>query len=373
MSLTINGQTLEVPENTTILQAAEQAGIVIPTLCHHKDLTPFGGCRLCSVDVRGMRLPATACTMPVSPGMVVQTESAELTRYRKTILELLLVRFYDAGYTHDGSDAPELDTQFAHWVRFYGIDMKTAMSREPFRQIDSDPNPYIWVDKNKCIMCTRCVRACAEVQGRFVWTQAYRGYDLRIVAGADTTMLQARCESCGACVVHCPTGALDNRMSVKLGAPDRTVETICPYCGAGCTLYLNVKDDVRGGRVVSVSSKAEAPVNGDHLCVKGRYGYDFIVSPERIGKPRVRKYLLDGKPRPPKRDRWVEVDWETALNVAARGLKSARDQHGPDGVGLLASGKLLNEDNYLLNKFARQVIGTNTIDACANLADAAAR
>ncbi len=372
ISLTINGQTLEVPENTTILEAAGQAGIVIPTLCHHKDLTPYGGCRLCSVDVRGMRLPATACTMPVSPGMVVQTESPELTRYRRTILELLLVRFYDAGYTHNGADLPELDNQFAHWVRHYGIEMKSAMAREPFRQIDSDPNPYIWVDKNKCIMCTRCVRACAEVQGRFVWTQAYRGYDLRIVAGADTTMLQARCESCGACVAHCPTGALDNRMSVKLGAPDRTVETICPYCGAGCTLYLNVKDDVPGGRIISVSSNAAAPVNGDHLCVKGRYGYDFVQSPDRIRKPRVRKYLLDGRPRPAKRDRWVEVDWDTALDIAARGLKAARDHHGPDSIGLLASGKALNEENYLLSKLARQVIGTNNIDTSGRLSQARA-
>lgn len=368
ISLTINGQTLEVPENTTILQAAQQAGIVIPTLCHHKDLTPYGGCRLCSVDVRGMRLPATACTMPVSPGMVVQTESPELTRYRRTILELLLVRFYDAGYTHNGSDVPELDTQFAHWVRFYGIDMKAAMAREPFRQIDSDPNPFIWVDKNKCIMCTRCVRACAEVQGRFVWTQAYRGYDLRIVAGTDTTMLQARCESCGACVAHCPTGALDNRMSVKLGAPDRSVETVCPYCSVGCQLYLNVKDDVPGGRVLSVSSNEKARVNGDHLCVKGRYGYDFIQSPNRILKPRVRKYLLEGTPRPLKRDQWVDVDWETALDIAARGLQAVRDQDGPDSIGLLASGKVLNEENYLMNKLARQVIGTNNIDCSTNLA-----
>ncbi len=371
ISLTINGQTLEVPENTTILQAAEQAGIVIPTLCHHKDLTPYGGCRLCAVDVRGMRLPATACTMPVTPGMVVETESPELTRYRKTVLELLLVRFYDAGYTHYGSDAPELDTQFAHWVRHYGIDMQKAMRREPFRQIDSDPNPFIWVDKNKCIMCTRCVRACAEVQGRFVWTQAYRGYDLRIVAGSHTTMLQARCESCGACVAHCPTGALDNRMSVKLGKPDRTVETICPYCGAGCTLYLNLKDDVPGGRVISVTSNAKAPVNGDHLCVKGRYGYDFIQAPERIRRPRVRQYLLDGKARPAKRDRWVEVDWDTALDFAARGLKTIRDTQGPDHIGLLMSGKLTNEDNYLMNKFARQIIGTNNIDLAGNLPRAA--
>src|SRR5512143_2858775 len=308
ISLTINGQTLEVPENTTILRAAEQAGIVIPTLCHHKDLTPYGGCRLCAVDVRGMRLPATACTMLVSPGMVVETETPELMQYRRTVLELLLARFYDAGYTHDGPERPELDTQFAHWVRHYGIDMKSAMAKEPFRQIDSDPNPYIWVDKNKCIMCTRCVRACAEVQGRFVWTQAYRGYDLRIVAGSRTTMLQARCESCGACVAHCPTGALDNRMSVKLGPPGRTVAPVWPYWGGGRQLYLNIKDDVPGGRVLRVTSNLKAPVNGDHLCVKGRYGYDFIESPKRLKKPMVRKYFLEGTARPHNRGPWVEVD-----------------------------------------------------------------
>ena len=366
ISLTINGQTLEVPENTTILKAAEQAGIVIPTLCHHKDLTPYGGCRLCSVDIQGLRLPATACTMLVSPGMIVRTESPALTRYRRTILELLLIRFYDAGYTHMGG-APTLDTQFAHWVNYYGIDMKNAMAKKPFRQIDGDPNPYIWVDKNKCIMCTRCVRACAEVQARFVWTQAYRGYDLRIVSGAATTMLQARCESCGACVAHCPTGALDNKMSVKLGPPDRLVTTICPYCGIGCQLDLNIKDNVPGGRVLRVTSTAKASLNGDHLCVKGRYGYDFIQSPQRLKSPRVRKYLLDGTARPHNRGPWVDVDWEMALDMAAKGLQNARDQYGPGSIGLLTSGKCLNEENYLMNKLARQVLGTNNIDCCEHV------
>jgi predicted molibdopterin-dependent oxidoreductase YjgC len=366
ISLTINGQSLEVPENTTVLKAAEQAGIVIPTLCHHKDLTPYGGCRLCSVDIQGLRLPATACTMLVAPGMIVRTESPALTRYRRTILELLLVRFYDAGYTHTNG-FPTLDTQFAYWVNHYGIDMKKAMAQGPFRQIDSDPNPFIWVDKNKCIMCTRCVRACAEVQARFVWTQAYRGYDLRIVAGTATTMLQARCESCGACVAHCPTGALDNKMSVKLGPPDRLVSTVCPYCGVGCQLDLNIKDDAAGGRVLRVTSSAKAPVNGDHLCVKGRYGYDFIQSPGRLKRPRVRKYILEGTVRPYDRGPWVEVDWETALEVAAKGLRTARDQYGPGSLGLLTSGKCLNEENYLISKLARQVLGTNNIDCCDHL------
>lgn len=364
ISLTINGQSLEVPENTTVLEAAEQAGIVIPTLCHHKDLTPYGGCRLCSVDIQGLRLPATACTMLVSPGMIVRTESPALTRYRRTILELLLVRFYDAGYTR-------LDTQFDYWVKFYGIDMKSAMAREPFRLIDSDPNPFIWVDKNKCIMCTRCVRACAEVQARFVWTQAYRGYDLRIVAGADTTMLQARCESCGACVAHCPTGALDNKSSVKLGPPDRVVPTTCPYCGVGCQMDLHVKEDATGGHILRVTSNEKAPVNGDHLCVKGRYGYDFVHSPRRVLRPRVRKYVLEGTPRQQNRGAWVEVDWDTALDAAARGLSAARDQYGPGSVGIMASGRCLNEENYLMGKLARQLLGTNNIDCCEHVQHAA--
>ncbi len=164
-----------------------------------------------------------------------------------------------------------------------------------------------------------------------------------------------------------PDGRTGQPQSVKLGAPDRTVTTICPYCAVGCQMDLNIKDDVPGGRMISVSSNAKAPVNGDHLCVKGRYGYDFIQSPARHRDPRVRQYLLDGRPRQRQRGPWVDVDWDTALNIAAKGLLAARDQYGPDSIGLLASGKALNEENYLLNKLARQVLGTNNIDCGARL------
>jgi predicted molibdopterin-dependent oxidoreductase YjgC len=368
ISLTINGQTLEVPANATVLEAAEHAGITIPTLCHHKDLTPYGGCRLCVVEIQGARLPATSCTMPVSRGMVVQTESPTLTRYRRAILELLLFNYYDASYTRsNGSVGLAQDTQFVHWANYYGIDVKSSMAKEPRYPVDSDPNPFVWVDMNKCILCTRCVRACAEIQGRFVWAQANRGYTSRIVAGADTTMLQARCESCGACVAYCPTGALDNKMSVSLGRPDRLVSTTCSYCGVGCQLNLNVKEDVAGGRVLRVTSNPKAPINGMHLCVKGRYGYDFIHASNRLLRPRLRKYLLDGTPRPKNRGPWVEVDWDTALKITADGLRERREQHGPDSLGLLTSGKSLNEENFLMNKLARQVLGTNNIDCCSHV------
>jgi formate dehydrogenase major subunit/formate dehydrogenase alpha subunit len=220
------------------------------------------------------------------------------------------------------------------------------------------------VDFNKCILCRRCVLACAEIQGRNVWGVAYRGFDEQIVAGAGVTMLEARCESCGQCSAYCPTGALSDKMSHGLGRAHQVtqVTTTCTYCGVGCQFDLNVKD----GRVIRVTSNPNAPVNGMALCVKGRYGYDFIHHPDRLIKPRVRKYLLDGKPKV-KGDEWVEVDWDTALDITARKLREARDTHGPNSVGVLTSAKCTNEENYLMNKLARQVLGTNNIDHCARL------
>ena len=300
--------------------------------------------------------------------MVVLTETPNLVRYRRFILESLLSKYYDAGYTRaNGKTGLALDTQFAYWANYYGIDIETAMARNPSVKVDSDPNPYVWVDMNKCIQCTRCIRACAEVQGRFVWGLAYRGYTSRIVAGSDTTMLQARCESCGACAAYCPTGALNNKMSVSLGNPDRLVTTTCPYCSIGCQFDLNIKDDVPGGRVIRVTSNPNAPVNGMHLCVKGRYGYEFIHSPKRIMKPRLRKYLLDSSPRPSDRGVWVEVEWDTALDITARRLREIQERYGPQKIGLLSSGLYLNEENYLMNKLARQILKTNNIDICAHL------
>jgi formate dehydrogenase major subunit/formate dehydrogenase alpha subunit len=358
ISLKINGISVEVPEGTTVLRAAEQAGIEIPTLCDHRDLTPYGGCRLCVVDVKGWRLPMASCTLPAAPDMEVTTESPALAESRRTILELILSNYYDAGY-EDGLG----ETQLMRWAKRYSVDPAKVMLKKPRYAVNSDPNPFIWVDMNKCILCTRCIRACAEIQGRFVWSLVERGFNTQVVAGADTNMLDARCESCGACVAYCPTGALNNKMSLSLGLPDKVVTTTCTYCGVGCQLDLNVKGD----QVIRVTSNPTAPVNGMHLCVKGRYGYDFIHHAERLTKPLVRRYLLEGTPRPKGRGDWVEVDWDTALDITARKLAGTRDTYGADSIGILASAKCLNEENYLMNKFARQVIGTNNIDHCARL------
>jgi formate dehydrogenase major subunit/formate dehydrogenase alpha subunit len=360
IKLVINGKQIETQPGKTLLEAASESGITIPTLCHHQRLSPYGGCRLCVVEVQGMRVPQAACTLPASEGMIVQTETPALVESRKTILELLLSNYVDTG------QANGRETEFTYWLNYYGVQRPADRAPAPRYTVNSDPNPFVWVDLNKCILCSRCVRACAEVQGRFVWGLAERGFDTRIVAGADTTMLDARCESCGACVAYCPTGALDNKMSVGLGQADKLVTTTCTYCGVGCQFDLNVK----GGKIIRVTSNPTAPVNGMALCVKGRYGYDFVHHPDRLTRPKVRRYLLEGPGvRAPTSDRgeWVEVDWDTALEITARKLRQTRDTSGPDRVGVLTSAKCLNEENYLMNKFARQVIGTNNIDHCARL------
>ncbi len=364
INLKINDTILDVKEGTTILKAAASVGIVIPTLCYHKDLSPFGGCRFCAVEVKGVRLPMTACNTPVAPEMRILTDSPTVIRYRRTILRLLLSNYYDAGYKRvNGKCGIDEDNELIRYAREYGVDVPSAMAKQPLHPIDSDPNPFVMVDRNKCIQCLRCVRACAEVQGRFVWSQSYRGYQARIVAGDDSTMLASRCESCGACVAYCPTGALDNKMSITSGHPDRLVRTTCTYCGVGCQLDLNVQDE----KVIRVTSNAhDGTLNGLHLCIKGRYGYEFIHHPGRHSKPRVREYLLKGEPRPVNRGKFVDVDWNTALDLVARKFKQIRDEDSTR-IGLLSSGRLLNEESYLVNKLARQVLGTNNIDITSNL------
>jgi len=357
--MSINDIPIEAEEGQSVLEAARQNGITIPTLCYHKDLSPAGSCRLCVVEVEKWRSQPASCTLPVSEGMVVHTETPAIIRTRRTVLELLLRNYVNNGYS-TGSDQVN---EFERWVELYNPRLPEGYPPSPRFQINSDPNPVIWVDFNKCILCTRCVRACVEIQGRFVWGVAERGTDLRIVAGADTTMIDARCESCGACVAYCPTGALDNKMSVFSGPAERLVTTTCPYCGVGCQFDLNIKDN----HIIRVTSNPNAAVNGMHLCVKGRYGYDFVHHPDRLKTPMVRKYLLDGFPRTDGKGEWIEVDWDTALTIIARKLVEIKQKSGPDSIGVLTSAKCLNEENYLMNKFARQIIRTNNIDHCARL------
>ncbi len=363
VTITLNGQKISALPGQTILEVARQHGIRIPTLCYHKDLSPTGNCRMCVVEVKGGRFLQTACTTQVWDGMEVETENEKIRRDRTLSLQLMLANHPQDCLTCDVAGECELqDLAYEYQVQVPTWGLKGT--RYP---VDSDPNPFIRVDMNKCILCRRCVLACAEIQVRDVWGVAGRGFAEQIVAGANTTLLEARCESCGQCVAYCPTGALSNKMTHGLARAHQVprVTTTCGYCGVGCQFDLLVKEN----RVIGVASNPNAPVNGMALCVKGRYGYDYIHHPDRLLKPRVRRYLLEEREKTKENGgwEWVEVDWDTALNITARKLAEIRAAYGADSIGILTSAKCTNEENYLMNKLARQVIGTNNIDHCARL------
>jgi formate dehydrogenase major subunit/formate dehydrogenase alpha subunit len=380
VNITINGQAIQAATGQTILQAAQAHGIEVPTLCYHKDLNPTGNCRMCIVEVKGGKFLQAACVTPVWEGMDIQTHSEKVAKDRKMTLELMLANHPQDCITCDVSGECELQ-DLAYEYKASAPEWGSKGTRYP---VDSDPNPFIRVDMNRCILCRRCVSACAEIQVRDVWGVAKRGFDEVIVAGANTTMLDARCESCGQCVAYCPTGALSNKMNYGTARAHQVkkVTTTCSYCGVGCQFDLLVKNN----KVIGVQSNPNAPVNGMALCVKGRYGYDYIHHPERLTKPRVRRYLLEGKNKSDIRESildtrksnpelsniespwdWVETEWDAALNITANRLMQIRDQFGADSMGFLTSAKCTNEENYLMNKLARQVVGTNNIDHCARL------
>lgn len=358
--ITINGQVVEMKAGITILEAARGAGIIIPTLCYHKDLSLYGGCRLCVVEVKGEPRPVTACTLEARDGMIVKTETPEIREGRRFLLRQLLSLYFD-GTEHSSIE----DNELLYWADYYRLPISKLKAPKARYPVDSDPNPFVRVDLNKCIVCTRCIRACNEIQGRFVWGMKQRGIQTQLMAGIDQSMLDARCESCGACVAYCPTAALDNKMSYDAGKAEKLVPTTCTYCGVGCQVTLHVRDN----HILRVTSSPEAPVNGMRLCVKGRYGYDFVHHKDRLTHPMVRSYLLENhkRPSPQLRGEWVKVNWDTALKVVVEKFMDIRKQDGPDSIGLFSSAKCTNEENYLMNKFARQVIGTNNIDHCARL------
>jgi predicted molibdopterin-dependent oxidoreductase YjgC len=367
VKIIIDNREIEVSEGITLLTAARQNGFHIPTLCFHKDLTPTGNCRICVVEVQGSRYLQAACVTNVYEGMIVKTNSPRVMKNRRKTLEMMLANHPQDCLVCDASGSCELQDLAYE----YQVEVPEWGSKGTRYVVDSDPNPFVRVDLNKCILCRRCVQACAEIQGRFVWGVAYRGFEEQIVAGANQFMLEARCESCGQCVAYCPTGALSDKMSHGLGRQHQVqkVTTVCGYCGVGCQFDLNVKD----GKVIGVTSNPKAPVNGMALCVKGRYGYDYIHHPDRLTNPMVRRYLINGESKPLETERagssweWVKVDWDVALGIVARKFVETRDGLGADTVGILTSAKCLNEENYLMNKLARQVVGTNNIDHCARL------
>jgi formate dehydrogenase major subunit len=347
LRVTINGSRYEFGECKSILSALRQIGIDLPTLCYDERLESNGGCRLCIVDVEGWPRPVTACNTSISDGMVIETHTRELEDLRRTLLKLLAHQYPRDAVTRFP------DKEFHRYLRDYGLEAECANTRGT--ALLDNSHPYLHVDMSQCIYCYRCVRICDEVQGQFVWQVWNRGDQTRIRPDSGTTLFESSCVSCGACADTCPTGALEDKSVLANGVPTAWIKTTCPYCGTGCEMNVGVRED----RIVQIKPALEAPVSRGHLCVKGRYAFDFVHAKDRITEPMIRD-----------KAGWRSVSWEEAIAFTASGLNRILDNHGPDSIGVLGSARATNEENYLAQKFARVVIGTNNVDCCARVCHA---
>ncbi len=342
--LTLNGQSVSFQPGQTLLDAARQAGIEIPTLCHDPRIAPFGGCRLCVVELEGSPRPVAACTTPCSEGMKVATHTAEIEEYRRTLLSLLSTG-YPPQALHEHPDQP-----FHKYLAAYAVTPQADGARG---EVMCDAtHPYIHVDMRQCIYCQRCVRICEELQGQFVWKPWNRGDDLRLRPDRGATLLESSCVSCGACVDTCPTGALEDQTLLQRGAPTAWTRTTCPYCGTGCEMRVGTRD----GRITTIRPVQESPTSKGHLCVKGRYAHQWIESPDRVVVPLMRSH-----------GDWRRVGWDEAVSFIAERFTEIMRTRGAERIGVVASSRATNEENYLAQKFTRVVLGTNNVDGCARV------
>jgi predicted molibdopterin-dependent oxidoreductase YjgC len=362
VKLTIDGRSVEVEGGTTVLQAAQQAGVFVPTLCADPALRSFGACRLCIVEIESLRGLPTACTTPVSEGMRVRTTSPQIDNERRMIVELLLSDHPSDCLTCVKNTRCELQTVAA----YIGVHERRIRGERRAYDVDNS-NPFYGRDLEKCILCGKCVRACDELQARQAIHFGYRGFATKITTLYDMPLWDSTCESCGRCVDMCPTAALFDKAWLTSGLPTSETRSICSYCGVGCGLVL----ETRNGRVISVRGDRDNPTNRGHTCVKGRFGHGYIHSPDRLTHPLIRRSLAErlglSGPASPLNDRFIETDWETALDLVAETLATVRRQSGPEALAFVTSAKCTNEENYLIQKLARGVVGTHNIDHCARL------
>ncbi|MCA9076028.1 MAG: formate dehydrogenase subunit alpha [Planctomycetaceae bacterium] len=400
VTVTIDGQEVTVDEGTTIWEAARQAGIDIPALCHDPRLDPVGVCRMCVVDI-GERVLAPSCMRQCADGMTVDASSEKVEQHRKMLTQLLLSEHPDEGERQASANQCELTTLGHH----YGLGMEvgsgngecggslssnTSAFRIPRSAFDTS-SPVIAVDHASCILCDRCIRACDDVQNNHVIGRTGKGHSARIAFDLNQPMGQSTCVSCGECAAACPTNALTNKaitLPIMPEANDTPTETVCPYCGVGCSLTVHS----RGDQIVYADGR-ESPVNHERLCVKGRYGWDYAHHPQRLTKPLIRidaaypKGPLSGdvigeidSHRASKPGGIVDYDevlpdfreatWEEALNLVGERLRAIRDEHGSSALAGFGSAKCSNEEAYLFQKLIRAGFGTNNVDHCTRLCHA---
>lgn len=355
VNIMIDGRTVTVAEGTSVMRAAAEAGISIPKLCATDCLDGYGSCRLCLVEIDGRKGTPASCTTPATEGMVVSTQSPRLAKLRKGVLELYISDHPLDCLTCAANGDCELQDMAGEVglreVR-YGDDGKTHLDAPT-----DASNPYFSFDASKCIVCSRCVRACEEVQGTFALTIQGRGFDAKVSAGIGESFLDSECVSCGACVQHCPTATLTEKSVIEHGQGEHTVLTTCAYCGVGCSL----KAEMQGETVVRMAPDKNGGANAGHACVKGRFAWGYATHKDRVTKPMVRETTSDP---------WRETTWDEAIAFAAKRLKDIQKRHGVKSIAGITSSRCTNEEVFLVQKMIRAAFGNNNVDTCARVCHA---
>jgi len=355
VNVMIDGRTVTVVEGTSVMRAAAEAGISIPKLCATDCLEAYGSCRLCLVEIDGRKGTPASCTTPASEGMVVSTQSPRLAKLRKGVLEL-----YISDHPLDClTCAANGDCELQDMAGEVGL-REVRYGDQGKNHLDAPTdasNPYFSFDASKCIVCSRCVRACEEVQGTFALTIQGRGFDAKVSAGIGETFLDSECVSCGACVQHCPTATLTEKSVIEHGQGEHTVLTTCAYCGVGCSL----KAEMQGETVVRMTPDKNGGANAGHACVKGRFAWGYATHKDRVTKPMVRETTSDP---------WRETTWDEAIAFAAKRLKDIQGRHGVKSIAGITSSRCTNEEVFLVQKMIRAAFGNNNVDTCARVCHA---
>ncbi|HMS20161.1 formate dehydrogenase subunit alpha [uncultured Sphingorhabdus sp.] len=352
VQIEIDGFPVSVPEGTSIMRAANSLDLPIPKLCATDSLKAFGSCRLCLVEVEGRKGTPASCTTLAEEGMKVRTQSDRLAKLRKGVMELYISDHpLDCLTCSDNGDCELQDMAGAVGLR----EVRYGYEGENHTQSEKDEsNPYFTYDMSKCIVCSRCVRACDEVQGTLALTIEGRGFDSRVAVSLGENFFDSECVSCGACVQACPTATLQEKSVIEMGVPDRTVLTTCAYCGVGCSF----KAELKGDQVVRMVPYKDGKANHGHSCVKGRFAFGYATHPDRITKPMIREAITDP---------WREVSWEEAIGFAADRLKAAQAKYGRKAIGAITSSRCTAEEIWVVQKLVRTAFANNNVDTCARV------